>query len=127
MAVDLPTELWLRITHFVSDNDLFRLISVNRLFFDLVTDRRYRQLIIDDDRPAALVNKITRIECVLFSLQVNLISNAMQRNDPMVAARVKSLCIHPKAVRSACIRSAKGGEKNVIRPAKHPNWPDVFQ
>ncbi|KIK04476.1 hypothetical protein K443DRAFT_675931 [Laccaria amethystina LaAM-08-1] len=110
MAVDLPTELWLRITHFVSDNDLFRLIGVNRLFFDLVTDRRYRQLIIDDDRPAALVNKITRIE-----------------NDPMVAARVKSLCIHPKAVRSACIRSAKGGEKNVIRPAKHPNWPDVFQ
>jgi len=62
MPVDLPTELWLRITHFVSDNDLFRLISVNRLFFDLVTDRRYRQLIIDDDRPAALVNKITRIE-----------------------------------------------------------------
>lgn len=60
--VELPTELWLRIAYFVADVDLYRLTSVNRLFFDLAMDRRYKQLVIDHDRPLALINKLSRIE-----------------------------------------------------------------
>ncbi|KAF8151521.1 hypothetical protein B0H34DRAFT_727984 [Crassisporium funariophilum] len=106
---DLPTELWLRIAHFVPDIDLFRLASVNHLFLDLVTDRRYRQLVIDDDRPLALVAKFSRLE-----------------KDPSVALRVRSLTIHPKAVRSACLRSGKG-KKGSLQIVKNPNWPEPFR
>jgi hypothetical protein len=60
--VELPTELWLRIAYFVADVDLYRLTLVNRLFFDLAMDRRYKQLIIDHDRPLALINKLSRLE-----------------------------------------------------------------
>ena len=60
--VELPTELWLRIAYFVADVDLYRLTSVNRLFFDLAMDRRYKQLVIDHDRPLALINKLSRLE-----------------------------------------------------------------
>ncbi|KAJ3506270.1 hypothetical protein NLJ89_g6963 [Agrocybe chaxingu] len=104
----LPTELWLRIAYFVPDIDLFRLASVNHLFHDLVTDRRYRQLVIDDDRPLHLIHKLTRIE-----------------RDPSVAARVQSLTIHPKAVRSACLRSSRNTW--VIRPVRNAHWPDAFR
>lgn len=64
---ELPTELWLRITQFVPDVDLFRLASVNQLFLDLVTDRRYRQLIIDDDRPPILLGKLAKLQYVVFN------------------------------------------------------------
>jgi hypothetical protein len=60
--VELPTELWLRIAYFVADVDLYRLTLVNRLFFDLAMDRRYKQLVIDHDRPLALINKLSRLE-----------------------------------------------------------------
>ncbi|PPQ90333.1 hypothetical protein CVT25_007735 [Psilocybe cyanescens] len=106
---ELPTELWLRITQFVPDVDLFRLASVNQLFLDLVTDRRYRQLIIDDDRPPILLGKLAKLH-----------------QDSSVAARVRSLTVHPKAVRSACLRSAKS-VKNRIRPAKNSHWPNDFR
>ena len=62
--VELPTELWLKIAYFVADVDLYRLTSVNHLFFDLAMDRRYKQLVIDHDRPLALINKLSRIEWV---------------------------------------------------------------
>jgi hypothetical protein len=65
MSIELPTELWLRIAQYIPDTDLFRLESVNRLFLDLVTDRRYRQLTIDDDHPGPLIRKLSRIEYVL--------------------------------------------------------------
>lgn len=61
---DLPPELWLRIAHFTPDDVLFRLASVSRLFLDIVLDRRYRQLIIDNDQPEALIAKLARIKYV---------------------------------------------------------------
>lgn len=60
--VELPTELWLRIAYFVPDIDLYRLASVNHLFFDLAMDRQYKQLVIDHDRPVVLINKLSRLE-----------------------------------------------------------------
>lgn len=63
----LPTELWLRIAHFIPDLDLFRLASVNHLFLNLVTDRRYRHLLIDDDRPSALLHKLAKLEYACLS------------------------------------------------------------
>ncbi|KDR71659.1 hypothetical protein GALMADRAFT_281866 [Galerina marginata CBS 339.88] len=109
--VPLPTELWLRISQFVPDLDLFRLATVNQLFLDLVTDRRYRQLIIDDDRPSLLIHKLAKLE-----------------RDSLIAARVRSLTIHPRAVRSACLRSNKPTKHlNRIQPAKNVHWPDDFR
>ncbi|KAF8962914.1 hypothetical protein BDZ97DRAFT_2059402 [Flammula alnicola] len=107
--VELPTELWFRIAQFVPDLDLFPLATVNRLFLDLVIDRRYRQLIIDDDQPGVLIQKLARIE-----------------QDPLVADRVRSLTVHPKAVRSACLKSAKGTKRRV-RPLRNQHWPDAFR
>ena len=60
--MELPTELWLRIAYFVADVDLYRLTSVNHLFFDLAMDRGYKQLVINHDRPLALVKKLSWIE-----------------------------------------------------------------
>ncbi|KAF8196960.1 hypothetical protein BJ912DRAFT_1056048 [Pholiota molesta] len=107
-VIELPTELWLRIAQYIPDTDLFRLESVNRLFLDLVTDRRYRQLTIDDDHPGPLIRKLSRIE-----------------RDPSVAARVRSLTVHPKAVRSACLRAGKTNRRQ--RSVKNRYWPDSFR
>ncbi|KAF9484613.1 hypothetical protein BDN70DRAFT_890892 [Pholiota conissans] len=108
MALELPTELWLRIAQYVPDRDIFRLASVNRLFLDLATDRRYRHLVIDDDDPIALIQKLSRIE-----------------QDSSVAARVRSLTIHPKAVRSACLKSGKAYRRQ--RSLTNRYWPDSFR
>ncbi|KAH9475067.1 hypothetical protein JR316_0012172 [Psilocybe cubensis] len=106
--VELPTELWLRIIHFVPDEHLFRLASVDRLFLDQATDRRYRHFIIDDDRPQILLGKLAK------------------HQDSSIAGRVRSLTIHPMAIRSACLRSGKG-VKNRVRPAKNQYWPNDFR
>lgn len=58
----LPTELWLRVAHYIPDIDLFRLASVNRFFLDLATDRRYRELVIDDDDPVLLIQKLKKLQ-----------------------------------------------------------------
>ncbi|KAF9559392.1 hypothetical protein CPC08DRAFT_525929 [Agrocybe pediades] len=108
----LPTELWLRVAHFIPDVDLYRLASVNRLFSEIVIERRYRDLILDDDEPQALIQKLKRLS-----------------DDPNVAARVRSLAIHPRAVRSACLRSRKrkSRKNNSVIPAKNQHWPGFFR
>lgn len=126
--LQLPPELWLRIAHFTPDQDLFRLASVSRLFLDMVLDRRYRELIIDSDQPEVLIAKLARIKYVHAPASANpsrSLTNS-QRRDPRVAARVHSLTIHPKAVRSACLKASKSA-KGRLRPAQNKHWPEAFR
>lgn len=41
---DLPLELWFYISEFFTDEDLYNVMGVNRFFFDLAMDRRYREV-----------------------------------------------------------------------------------
>lgn len=62
MAQDaLPTEIWLRVASFIPDRDLSSLGAVNRFFYGIQTDRRYRHLLLDDDRPARLEGKLKQL------------------------------------------------------------------
>ena len=52
----------------------------------------------------------------------------MERRDPLVASRVRSLMIYPKAVRSACLRSSKGRSTSRWHStATNQHWPSYFQ
>ena len=57
----LPIELWLLIADHISDNDFLNLIGVNKFFFDLGLDRKYRDIRLDD--PAAF-KKLDRLRYV---------------------------------------------------------------
>ena len=42
--VDLPSEVWAYIARFIPDHDLRNLFGVNRTFFDIAIDLRYREV-----------------------------------------------------------------------------------
>ncbi|KAF8900827.1 hypothetical protein CPB84DRAFT_1962230 [Gymnopilus junonius] len=107
-TVELPNELWLRIAQFIPDADLYRLASVNHLFHDSAEDRMYRDLVLDDDRPQVLMRKLTKLQ-----------------NNPATSRRVRSLEMHPRAIRSACLKSQSQSvpqktTKNHFFTSNHP-------
>ena len=62
MPGDLPAELWLRIVYLIPDDHFASLFRVNRAFYQLATERKYRHLVLDNDRPSAVLSKLERIE-----------------------------------------------------------------
>ncbi|RXW21886.1 hypothetical protein EST38_g3960 [Candolleomyces aberdarensis] len=62
MPGDLPAELWLRIVDLIPDDHYASLFWVNRAFYQLATERKYRHLVLDDDRPSAVLAKLERID-----------------------------------------------------------------
>lgn len=44
MTDHVPTEIWFHIAHYIPDEILYDMLGVNRLFFDLAMDARYKQI-----------------------------------------------------------------------------------
>ena len=66
MSSELPPELWLRIADFIPDEALYRLSSVNHLFLDSSEDRKYKDLVLDDDQPQVLMQKLRKLRSVSY-------------------------------------------------------------
>jgi len=64
--VEAPPEIWLYIAQFLPPSDLRKMISVNRTFFELVMDWRYRQAAFIHLNPFEFVKAMKRLEWVLF-------------------------------------------------------------
>ncbi|KAJ7104068.1 hypothetical protein B0H15DRAFT_808311 [Mycena belliarum] len=74
--LDVPPEIWLYISSFISNDDLLELIGVNIQFYNLALDIRYRTIRIDT------VNAST--------------DKLLQRlRDPAAASRVRRLVVRP--------------------------------
>lgn len=63
----LPAELWMAIAEFIGTVELENLIGVNRIFFEIVMDNRYREMELIDADPISLFRKIDRLQYVFFS------------------------------------------------------------
>ncbi|KAJ3550509.1 hypothetical protein NMY22_g428 [Coprinellus aureogranulatus] len=106
----LPAELWLRIASYVPDEDLHSLSAVSRFFRWVQTDRRYKHLVLDDDRPK-------RLEATLGRL----------RNESDVRTLVQSIAVYPRAIRSACLRSSKQKSHLGTAGPRSPAAPSSFR
>jgi hypothetical protein len=60
----LPPELWRVIAEFIDPIELDRLIGVNRVFFEIVLENRYREVRFIDSDPLRLFRKIDVIKYV---------------------------------------------------------------
>ncbi|KAF6754785.1 hypothetical protein DFP72DRAFT_898767, partial [Ephemerocybe angulata] len=106
---ELPTEIWLRIAEFIPDDHFSTLGTVCRLFYQVEAERKYRHLVLDDDRPAAINAHLDRIE-----------------KQSLVMPLVNSISLYPRAVRSACLRSGRSQKKS-LKKANHRGWPASFR
>lgn len=75
MAYELPPEVWLHVAQFIPDNAIRTLMGVNRLFFNLAMDARYRKIIFVDinEKSAMALNTLSQLA------------------DPAIAKRVRRL------------------------------------
>lgn len=94
--IDIPPEIWHRVIYYLPLSSLLHLYEVNRVFFDIAMDEKYRQVALDHSGV-----HLTRTLDSLLS--VNPVSSFTYPNDhacllfrnPDIARRVKSLRIAP--------------------------------
>jgi hypothetical protein len=51
--MELPTEIWLYISKFIPDDTLRQMLEVNRVFYSLSMDIRYREVELKKADPAS--------------------------------------------------------------------------
>ncbi|KAH6915735.1 hypothetical protein BKA70DRAFT_1253629 [Coprinopsis sp. MPI-PUGE-AT-0042] len=122
--IPLPHDIWLHVAHFLPPLSLPDLLSVNRSFFEIGMDSRYRQLIFA-------------------YLDERMIKNLVRLQDPAVAKRVRILHIDPNflpssgselffsqsrpesPIKNRSIRSIFGEIANLLQPeqrTRHPRY-----
>ncbi|KAH9481268.1 hypothetical protein JR316_0005790 [Psilocybe cubensis] len=73
--VDIPLEIWFNIAHFIPAQDLLRLMSLNRVFFYVAMDIRYKGVTIPTKTGTESKQLLTRL------------------SDPFVSSRVRHLSL----------------------------------
>ena len=97
----LPAELWMAIAEFIGTVELENLIGVNRIFFEIVMDNRYREMELIDADPISLFRKIDRLQYVIFLVVRTIIDYlCISRSDSLIS-RVQILKIWPNVVWNA--------------------------
>jgi hypothetical protein len=61
----LPREVWIIIAGFIDPTELEKLNGVNRVFYEIVMDNRYREVGLVDSDPRRLFRKIDALKYVL--------------------------------------------------------------
>lgn len=64
----LPLELWMAITQYLQDEDVEKLLGINRMFRALVMERKYKQVSLLERIPSRFWKKIESLGWVLSSL-----------------------------------------------------------
>lgn len=60
--LDIPLELWIRIAHFLGNDDLERVYTVNRPLFKVSMDYRWRKVVFETrrlDRAMQLLDRLS--------------------------------------------------------------------
>ncbi len=60
VMIDIPNEIWLSILEFIPDRELCHLMAVNRVFYELALDTRYREITIGpiDSHSVSLLKRL---------------------------------------------------------------------
>lgn len=66
----LPPELWIAIAELIDPADLGKLLGLNRFFYNLVLDMRYRELRLLELYPYQFLKKIDYLKWVLLTIKV---------------------------------------------------------
>jgi hypothetical protein len=61
--IDIPVEIWLQIAQYLPGSTLRNLYSLNRVFYHLAMNERYRVVLL---RPRELYKSYVRLQCVPF-------------------------------------------------------------
>ncbi|KAJ7227271.1 hypothetical protein GGX14DRAFT_629141 [Mycena pura] len=95
---ELPTELLLRISNFIPEDELPALIGVSLTFYNLVLDLRYSKIRLEtvDARTERRLQRLRRA----FHHSVAMLVSMFNR-DPVPASRVRQLFIHLPATAAA--------------------------
>jgi hypothetical protein len=110
--VELPMDIWLCITQFLSDDGLKELLGVNHFFYNLAMDLRYNTVTLEDPS-LATVKRIERLRSVLGRVR---------------EIRMQYLTEEEQGSRSSCTSQAPQSEASLARsrqPAssrKHLSW-----
>jgi hypothetical protein len=60
----LPSELWMIIAELIGPVELHKLLGVNRVFFELAMDNRYREVNLIGSDPISLFRKVDSLQYV---------------------------------------------------------------
>ena len=61
----LPPEIWLNVALFVRDNELRHLLGINRLFFDIAMDLRWKEVVLMTRNTSEAMHILTRLSSVI--------------------------------------------------------------
>ena len=105
-ASELPNELWLQILCYISREQLYELIGINKFFFEVGMNARWREVVIDTEYIADAMHLLKRMRWVQ-SLKLLFFPQPFNR-DPFVATRVKTILL--------CLRNFAAGKRQVREP-----------
>ncbi|PPR04676.1 hypothetical protein CVT24_011893 [Panaeolus cyanescens] len=83
MVQNLPIEIWLYIAEFIPPRDFVKLVSANRVFFNMIMNELYGDLSFISADPRIFVEKLKTLQT------------------PSLASRVRKLTVWPAAIREA--------------------------
>lgn len=58
----LPPELWIEISQYLDAAELYKMGRLNRLFFDLAMDERYREMALTDVQIPQVLGKVEALK-----------------------------------------------------------------
>ena len=65
---NIPPEIWLHVAKFIAKEDLYDLLGVNSIFFNIAMDNRYREIVIDTTTMHGIMKieleTLQRLRCV---------------------------------------------------------------
>ena len=113
-ASELPNELWLQILRYISREQSYKLIGINRFFLEVGMNVRWGEVVIDTEYIADAMHLLRRMRWVRI-LKLLFFPQCFNR-DPFVATRVKTvlLCLGNFTAGKRQIREPKGLNLNTL-------------
>ena len=68
IMANIPPEIWFHIAEFIPNKHLHDLLAVNRIFFDIAMDIRYREVLIETRTLQKSMKTLKRLRCISFIL-----------------------------------------------------------
>ena len=69
---NIPPEIWFQIAKFIPNEDVCDLLGVNRVFFNIAMDIRYREIMIGTRTPDQDIKTLKRIRWCHFAYEIRI-------------------------------------------------------
>lgn len=63
--ISFPPEIWLNVALFVDDDDLHRLLGINRVFFDIAMNLRWKEVVLMTRNTSEAMHVLSRLSSVI--------------------------------------------------------------